>query len=138
MQYSFSGLPVQRELHDKLAHTLITAMVNAEAYPGPSLTYRYADESSLEMYGRLQWMIARHLVRKVAECEFQLTDHAMQHLRCNRKLVDFQRLLSSRSLPLNDLAQWELLCALRLGNWTLMPAPFRKVVPALIGGGYSD
>ena len=132
MQISFSGLPVQLELHDKVAHTLITAMVNAEAYPGPSLTHRFSDASSLELCGRLQWMIERVLVRKVAEGEFQLTEHAMQHLRCNRKLVDFQRMLSPRSLPLDDLTQWELLCALRLNSWTLLPAPYRKVVPALV------
>ena len=121
------GLSLASCLHDAACAEVVTALVNAEAYPGPSATLSTPDSTTLAWMSRLQGLALEGLVREQPPGQWQITLEGAQHLKVSRTIMSCDRaLVPRRGVAIADRRTWELIIMLEADQWKCLPAPKKK------------
>ena len=132
MVYSFKGCALAELLHYATTRDVITALVNAEAYPGPDGDLVTSDHTALAWLPRLQLLAREGLVREHPSHHWRISDAGASKLHFSRAIAGSECvLLPRRDVPLADRTTWELLMLLAAEQWQCLPAPRRKSLPAI-------
>ena len=111
--------------------TVMTTLVNAGAYPGPSAVYNVHDNVSLTFLSALSELCDEGWVDQVTETRYRLSEEGYCALRQSRIVGNATRVLKPREeTPLADRTHHEMLSGLEAAGWMIMPYP-RKQLAAI-------
>ena len=114
-------------MHDFDAHEVITALVNAEAYPGPGGALVLSEYSKASWTARLEMLANAKFVQEHPKDHWSITEYGAAHLRVSRSILGCERVLLPRpNVAVENLTTWELLTLLEADGWKCLPAPVRR------------
>ena len=134
------GIPEAKPLNISASRvsTVVTALVNAGAYPGPAAVYHCTDSNTLEFFSCLHALCEDGWVENLLGDRFRLTEAGFDCLRQSRITgSDLPVLLPRGHIALADQTTHEMLCALQANAWDISPY-VRQRLPVIKPNEFSD
>ena len=112
----------------RMISTVVTTLVNAGAYPGPSAVYHVPDNVSLVFFSALGELCDLGWIEEVSDSRYRLSEEGYAALRQSRVVGDATRVLMPRTdIPLADRTHHEMLCGLEAEGKNIMVYPRRTL-----------
>ena len=127
--YKFERHPLPPSIHEPEMVQFLTALFNAEAYPGPWQTYTLDPARDALLADRIDILLAERLLERPMAQRYQLTQLGYSHIAMQGTCSEFTKVLERKSgKAIEDYTTWEFIDKLCNEGWTAHPAPRGKLV----------
>lgn len=123
-------MPAERECIRKMPD-VVTALMNAEAYPGPFKKF-WPPTGDIDFMSCLDALKLSGLVDELEGGFWQLTGAAMDNIVHARLVEEVKPLFERRRCAPKGMTQWEMLDLLKERQWSFVLQPFRKQIAPVV------